>query len=174
MAKRVKKRAQRLAASKVAPGALSAQWWRVTLLLFGLVSSQVLLYGPSLAGTKVLLPLDILAKKDVYLPNPPNGVSPYPYNPALVDLVLLGAPTMEYAAKEMRAGRIPLWNPQNFAGAPFAGFPKYSPFFLIFCCWPSPTTFAYLQLIVSVLAGVGAYLFFRRALGVGFWAATIG
>ncbi len=165
---------QRPVGSEMAIEALSARWRRVALLLLGLVSSQILLYGPSLAGTKVLLPLDILAETGVYLPTPANGVSPVPHNFALADLVLLGAPTMEYAAKEMRAGRIPLWNPQSFAGVPFASFPKYSPFFLIFCCWPSPTTFAYLQLIGSVLAGVGAYLFFRRALGVGFWAAAIG
>jgi Bacterial membrane protein YfhO len=161
-------------ASEVAVGSLSVRWRRVALLLFGLVSSQILLYGPSLAGTKVLLPLDILAEKDVYLPTPANGVTPVPFDYVLSDLVLLGVPSMEYAAREMRAGRIPLWNPQSFAGVPFAAFPKYSPFFLIFCCWPSPTTFAYLQLIMSGLAGVGAYLFFRRALGVGFWAATIG
>jgi hypothetical protein len=166
--------AQQLVGSEVAVEALSARWRRVALLLLGLVSSQILLYGPSLAGTKVLLPLDTLAYKGVYLPAPANGVNPVPYNHVLLDLVLDGAPTMEYAAKEMRAGRIPLWNPQSFAGVPFVGFPNYSPFFLIFCCWPSPMTFAYLQLIGSVLAGIGAYLFFRRALGVGFWAATIG
>jgi hypothetical protein len=166
--------AQPLVGSEAPVEALSTRWQRVALLLLGLVSSQILLYGPSLAGIKVLLPLDILAEEGVYLPAAANNVRPAPYDYALADLVLLGAPTMEYAAKEMRAGRIPLWNPQSFAGVPFAGFPKYSPFFLIFCFWPSPTTFAYLQLIESVLAGIGAYLFFRRALGVGFWAATIG
>ena len=165
---------QGLAGSEVAIEALSARWRRVALLLLGLVLPQILLYGPSLAGSKILLPLDILAEKGVYLPAPANGVRPVPHNFVLSDLVLLGVPTAEYAAKEMRARRIPLWNPQSFAGVPFVTFPKYSPFFLIFCCWPSPTTLAYLQLIKSILAGVGAYLFFRRTLGAGFWAATIG
>jgi hypothetical protein len=165
---------QRLVGSEVAIEALSARWRRIALLLLGLVLPQILLYGPSLTGSKVLLPLDILAAKGVYLPAPANGVRPTPYNFVLQDQVLIGAPSVEYAAKEMRAGRIPLWNPLSFAGVPFASFPKYSPFFLIFCCWPSPTTLAYIQLLKSVLAGVGAYLFFRRALGAGFWAATIG
>ena len=165
---------QRRVGSEVAVEAFRPRWRRVALLLLGLVLPQILLYGPSLAGTKVLLPLDILGAKGVYLPPPPNGVSPTPHNFVLSDLVLSGVPSMEYAAKEMRAGRLPLWNPQSFAGVPFAGFPKYSPFFLIFCCWPSPTTLAYIQLIKSVLTGVGAYLFFRRTLGVGFWAAAIG
>jgi membrane protein YfhO len=165
---------QPLVGSEVAIEALSARWRRVALLLLGLVLPQILLYGPSLAGSKVLLPLDILAQKGVYLPPPADGVRPIPYNFVLSDLVLLGAPTMEYAAKEMRARRIPLWNPLSFAGVPFVAFPKYSPFFLIFCGWPSPMTLAYLQLIKSVLAGVGAYLFFRWTLGTGFWPATIG
>jgi hypothetical protein len=173
-AKRVTKKAQRQIGSEMAIEGPSSRWQRVALLLLGLALPQILLYGPSLAGTKVLLPLDILAERGVYLPAPPSGVRPEPHNFVLSDLVLLGAPTMEYAAKEMRARRIPLWNPLSFAGVPFATLPKYSPFFLIFCFWRSPTTFAYLQLITSVLAGVGAYLFFRRALGVGFWAAIIG
>lgn len=174
MAKRVTEKVQRLGGSEVAIEPLSARWQRAALLLLGLVLPQILLYGPSLAGRKVLLPLDILVQKGVYLPPPADGVRPTPYNFVLSDQVLLGAPTMEYAAKEMRARRIPLWNPQSFAGVPFVTFPKYSPFFLIFCCWPSPMTLAYLQLIKSVLAGLGAYLFFRRTLGAGFWAATIG
>ncbi len=163
---------QQLVGSEVAIEARSARWRRVALLLLGLVLPQILLYGPSLAGSKILLPLDILAQKGVYLPPPADGVRPIPYNFVLSDLVLLGAPTAEYAAKEMRARRIPLWNPLSFAGVPFVAFPKYSPFFLIFCYWPSLGK--YFQLIKSVLAGVGAYLFFRRALGVGFWAAAIG
>jgi hypothetical protein len=154
--------------------ALSSRWRRAALVLLGLVLPQILLYGPSLTGSKVLLPLDILATKGVYLPAPENGARPIPQNFILSDLVLLGAPTMEYAAKEMRGGRMPLWNPQSFAGAPFAGFPKYSPFFLMFYFWPSPTTLAYIQLIKSILVGIGAYLFFRRALSTGFWAAAIG
>jgi hypothetical protein len=154
-------------------GDLGIRWPRVLLLLLGLVLPQTLLYAPSLTGHKVLLPLDILAQ-GVYLPMPAQVAARVPDNFVLSDEVLLGAPSMEYAAREVRAGRIPLWNPQNFAGVPFASFPKYSPFFLIFCCWPSPITLAYLQLIKSVIAGMGAYLFFRRALGAGFWASAVG
>ena len=174
MASSVIAQIQPAAERDVATKALSSRWRRSALVLLGLVLPQILLYGPSLTGSKVLLPLDILATQGAYLPAPENGVRPIPQNFVLSDLVLLGAPTMEYAAKEMRAGRMPLWNPQSFAGVPFAGFPKYSPFFLIFYFWPSPTTLAYIQLIKSILTGVGAYLFFRRALATGFWAAAIG
>jgi hypothetical protein len=147
---------------------------RIVILLLGWLLPQVLLYGPSLTGSRVLLPLDFLAAGGVYLPTPANAAPTFPENFVLSDEVLLAIPTMQYAAKEMRAGHIPLWNPQNFAGSPFAAFPKYSPFFLIFCCWPSPTSLAYLQVMKSVIAGAGAYLFFRRALGAGFWASAFG
>lgn len=152
----------------------SARWARIGVLLLGFVVPQILLYGPSLTGTKVLLPLDLLFAEGRYVSPSANLAVPVGSNFALLDEVVLGIPTLEYAAKELRAGHIPLWNPLNFAGTPFATFPKYSPAFLIFCCWPHPITLAYMQLTKSVIAGLGGYFFFRRALGAGFWASAIG
>jgi hypothetical protein len=151
-----------------------ARWQRVVLLLFGLVLPQILLYGPSLMGRKVLLPLETLTKKGIYLPTAANAEKLVPSDFLLSDEVTFGEPSLEYAAKEVRAGRIPYWNPQNFAGVPFARFPKYSPSFWLFCLWPHPITLAFEQLLKSVIAGLGAYLFFRRALGSGFWASVVG
>ena len=144
------------------------------LLLLGLVIPQIILYGPSLTGSKILLPLDILATEGHYLPTPANTVAPMPKDYGLTDEVLIYTPNLEYAEREVRAGHLPLWNPQNFAGSPFAVFSKYSLNFLLFHCWPHPITLAYLQLIKSVIAGLGAYLFFRLALGTGTWASTFG
>ena len=83
-------------------------------------------------------------------------------------------PSRRFAAAEMRAGRIPLWTPYGFAGAPFADFAKYSPFNLVYTLLPSPFTLAWIQLLKSLVAGMGAYLFFRRALRVSFWPAAFG
>jgi len=152
----------------------SSRSTRMAVLLLGLVLPQILLYGPSLTGRKILLPLDVLATEGHYLPARAGAPPPMPKNYGLADEVLLATPAFEYAAKQMRAGHVPLWSSQNFSGAPFATFPKYSLSFLIFCCWPHPITLAYMQLIKSVIAGLGAYLFFRRALRTGFWASAIG
>ena len=42
---------------------------RVLILLVGLVIPQAILFGPSMLGLKVLLPLDLLAMETVYLPS---------------------------------------------------------------------------------------------------------
>jgi hypothetical protein len=41
---------------------------RAALLLIGLIIPQVILYGPSLSGQKLLLPLDILQSGSYYRP----------------------------------------------------------------------------------------------------------
>jgi hypothetical protein len=144
------------------------------VLLAGLVLTQVILYGPSLVGSKILLPLDILALPHVYLPktHPYGGL--VPANRFLSDQVLNYEFSRRFAAAEFRAGRIPLWDPYSYAGAPFAHFGKYSPFSVVYYCFPSPVTLAWLQFLKSLVAGVGAYLFFRAVLKVGFWPAAVG
>ena len=65
-----------------------------------------------------------------------------------------------------------MWAPYGFTGAPFIPS-KFSPFFLLECCSKSPVVLAWAQMLVAIVAGMGAYLFFRRILGVGFWPAAI-
>ena len=147
---------------------------RAGLLLAGLVLPQVVLFGPSLCGAKLLLPLDLLALEGYYLPVTPEYRWVVPDNWVLTDQVLNYEFSRRFASAEFRAGRIPLWCPDCFTGAPFAHFGKYSPFSLVYYCFPSPVTLAWLQLLKSLVAGVGAYLFFRRVLGVGAWPAAVG
>ena len=134
---------------------------RVLLLVAGLVLPQVLLFGSSLCGRTVLLPLDILTTL-LPLPGYPEMT---PHNRALSDLVLLEHQARVFSTAEWRAGRVPLWDPMSYAGAPFALFGKYNPFELPFIAFPSPATLAWMQLAEALVAGIGAYLFFRSALG---------
>jgi hypothetical protein len=147
---------------------------RVGILMTGVVLGQAILYGPSLIGRKILLPLDILAQPCFYLPATPEYESIVPQDYVLSDQVLNYEFSRRFAAEEFRAGRWPLWTPYPFAGTPFAHFGKYSPFSLIYYCFPSPVTLAWIQLIKSLVAAGGAYLFFRRVLAIGFWPAAIG
>jgi hypothetical protein len=143
---------------------------RVFLIIFGLLLGQTVLYGPSLVGKRYLLPLDILSQS--YLP--PD--SPYAglevKNSSLSDLVYLFEPSRRFAISEWRSGRVPLWNPNEFVGAPFV-WPKFSPFLLLGCATESPIILAWVQLAAALVAGTGAYCFFRRLLQVGFWPAAI-
>jgi hypothetical protein len=92
-------------------------------------------------------------------------------------LVLQLEPNRLFAAREVRSGRLPLWNPCNYCGAPFLAGNQpavFSPFRLIDYIWPGPISIAWGQLIRQLVAGLGAYLFFRRVLRVGFIAAAMG
>lgn len=145
---------------------------RLIVLLAGVVFCQFFLYGPSLVGQKVLLPLDILAQPDIYLPRTEEVARIEPKNLYVSDLVYLFEPMRRFAVSEWHAGRLPMWLPCEFAGAPFA-WPKFSPFLMLECCAKSPVVLAWAQLVAAIVAAAGAYLFFRRALGVSFWPAVL-
>ena len=142
------------------------------IVLAGIIVGQVILYGPSLAGRKILLPLDFLAARNVYLPDTPESEKIVPHDLVRGDLVLQWEPARQFAISEFHAGRLPLWMPQQYAGGPVV-WPKFSPLMLLECCATSPIILAWTQLLAAVIAGFGFYLFCRRVLSVCFWAAAV-
>jgi hypothetical protein len=146
--------------------------WRITVVLAGITLCQALLYGPSLIGEKILLPLDLLAQPGAYLPRAPESEWPKFKNHTLGDLVLLFEPARQFAASEVRAGRFPMWTPYGFAGAPFI-WPKFSPFLAVESLTDSPVILAWGALLAALVAGTGMYAFCRRVLGVSFWPAAL-
>ena len=98
---------------------------RLIIVLAGLLLGQAVLYGPSLIGSKLLLPLDILGEPGVYLPPRPDGTYLEPRNLFLSDILYLFEPARRFAVSEFHAGRLPQWGTDNFAGAPFI-WPKFS------------------------------------------------
>jgi hypothetical protein len=153
-------------------GGLKRKLARLAVVVTGLVLGQVLLYGPSLAGRKILLPLDHLALPGIYLPRTPEVAKIEPQNTLRSDLIYVSEPARRFAAAELHAGRLPMWTPYNFAGAPFI-WPKFSPFLALQCATASPVVLAWSQLLAAIVAGLGAYLFCRRVLVVSFWPAAI-
>lgn len=151
----------------------TARWPGVLLLWAGWVLPQFLLLGPALIGQAVYSPVDLLGTPSAYLPQTPEYLQVVPNNPVLWDQVLIGPQFRDFAAMEIRAGRLPLWRPANYAGAPFATWPKYSPFVLPFYLAPEPLTAAWLQVVHAVCTGLGLWLFIRRALGLSYWPAAM-
>lgn len=145
---------------------------RLVIVLAGIVFGQAVLYGPSLAGRKILLPLDILTYPGFYLPRTPEISKVEIQNIYLQDLVCVFEPARRFAASELKAGRFPWWLPYQFGGSPFIE-PKFSPFLAPQLFIASPVILAWTQLLAALVAGLGAYLFSRRALGVGFWPASV-
>jgi len=145
---------------------------RLVVVFAGIVLGQSLLYGPCLIGRKILLPLDLLALPGVYLPRTDEVASIKAWDTSLSDLVTTGEPARRFISKEFRAGRWPLWTPHYFAGAPFS-VTKLSPFLLIEAAVESPVCLAWSQLAAALIAGLGMYVFCRRALEISFWPATL-
>jgi hypothetical protein len=145
---------------------------KLGIVLAGIVLGQTILYGPSLAGRKVLLPLDLLTQPGAYSPESPEVARTEVKSPYLVDLVYIFEPSRRFAASELRAGRLPMWAPYEFAGTPFT-WPKFSPFLALQCCTASPVVLAWSQLLMALVAGMGICVFCRRALHLSFWPAAI-
>ena len=91
------------------------------------------------------------------------------------DLFLYFYPYWHAAAERLRAGSIPLWNPNLFMGAPFlansqAGvlYPLNWPLWLLL---PTPYAVSASILLHLVIAGWGTYRLGKRMLGLGDAAA---
>ncbi|MHB8628526.1 MAG: YfhO family protein [Aggregatilineales bacterium] len=105
------------------------------------------------------------------------------YRLLLGDVLFWGLPSLqfypwrEFAISELRAGRLPLWNPYNGAGAPLlANYQSallYPPNLLSFLIVPGPQAMGWLALTHLFWAGLGAYLY-GRALGLTPFACAVG
>src|SRR5438067_1549978 len=98
--------------------------YRALIVLAGIIFGQFVLYGPSLIGQKILLPLDILAQADVFIPQTPETSKIIAQNRTLTDLIYVFEPSRRFAISELRAGRLPMWAPYQFGGVPFI-WPKF-------------------------------------------------
>ncbi len=93
------------------------------------------------------------------------------------DVFLYFYPNWNYAAAAIRQGRLPLWNPYLFMGVPFFANSQTGVLYPLnlALAWLSTTRAINLTIILHVwLAGAGAYIFARRSLGLGRWAAWLG
>src|ERR1700677_2428738 len=147
-------------------------WKKIAVVLAGILAGQFVLYGPSLVGSKILLPLDLLAMPQCYMPRTPETAQMIPQNWVSSDIVFQIEPGRRFAASELRAGRFPVWNPGQYAGAPVF-LQNFSLFQMFKAVFLSPRGIAWVQLMVAVVAGTGAYMFSRRVLAVAFWPAAI-
>lgn len=132
-----------------------------------------LLFAPALLPGRVLTPVDQL-----FLVAPWSAVAPAPPkpNPALADVSQVFHPWTLYTAREIRGGRLPLWNPYAYAGAPFLSNPQTAMFFpLTWLSWALPETLALtLPQILKVAAAGPAMFWFLRTLAVSPLAAFVG
>ena len=96
-------------------------------------------------------------------------------NPVLRDVTFQIQPWQLFARRELRAGRLPLWNPHQFSGAPFWSNGQSAPLFplhLLFAALPLQLGFVLLPWLRLVIAGCGAWVL-GRELGLSRPAALL-
>lgn len=132
------------------------------------VLMSLLWFGPVTLGARTILPTDNLFQYEPFIARAAELGVEHPHNPLLSDLVLQNLPWREHIRQSMSQGEWPLWNPYQFAGAPFlakgqhlALYPLSLPFLLL-PAWKAFGVFIALHL---ALAAVFAYVL-ARSLGL--------
>jgi hypothetical protein len=159
-------------ANQLSSNFTSSRLARLCLIFCGIVATQAILYGPALLGRKIMLPLDLLAQAKVYIPQTPEIAKIPLVDPALSDLLFSHEISRRFVHDEVFAGRIPLWQTQQYCGSPNI-WPWYSPFLILAWSTASPVIWAWVHLFEALVAGFGMYAFLRRVVGVTFWAAAV-
>ncbi len=147
-------------------------WGGIAIAVLGIAVGQAILYGPSLVGKKILLPLDLLAVPGSYIPVTEQTRDMVPHNVTQSDLIFGLEPVREGVNNELRGGRAPLWTPYLFAGAP-AFRVGLSPPWLLAYLIKSPVVLAWTQMFLALIAGLGMFYFCRYILGLGPWPSLI-
>lgn len=86
-------------------------------------------------------------------------------NPLLRDVTYQIQPWLLFARRELRAGRLPGWNPFQFAGAPFWANGQSAPLFplhLLFAALPLQLGFVLLPWLRLVIGGCGVWMLGRE------------
>lgn len=96
-----------------------------------------------------------------------EGLDPAEGNPHLRDIGQQVQPWLLFLRSELRAGRLPYWNPHQFSGTPYwsngSSAPLF-PFHLLFAALPVQLGFVLLPWLRLVVGGCGAWAL-ARALG---------
>ena len=145
------------------------------LPLFVLALLPCLLLAPVVFGGDVFLPADLLRDIAPWRAAPNAQV---PWNPLMWDGMAEFYPWRMFAAETLRSGFLPLWNPHQFCGTPFAANAQSAvlyPLNLVFCVLPVARAFGVSVLLHLFLTGGFLYAFLRSpALGLGRGAALLG
>ena len=138
-----------------------------------LVVLALVWFAPALRPGYTLAPLD-----NLFTTAPWRAIAPAPLHPdpALDDVTHVFHPWTLWSAREIRAGRLPLWNPYAYAGAPFCSNPQTACAFpLTWLAWALPPALALtIPAVLKVIAAGVAMYWFLRGLAVLPLSAFVG
>jgi hypothetical protein len=127
-------------------------------------------FWESLFAGKVLSPADVVYAQASFQ-NSAHGANYEPRNRLLIDPVLQFQPWLEFNRTELRAGRLPLWNPYAGCGAPHLANGQsavFDPFHLIAYIGELPSSYSVMAAARLWVAGFGMFLLAWR-FGLGLW-----
>jgi len=155
--------------------AFRAAWGRRPDALVAMLLSLV----PFVVFARAFLPGRVLSPLgNLYTVSPWAALGPATNaNPALDDVTRVFHPWLLYAMRQIHAGRFPLWNPYEYTGAPFFANPQTAmlfPLTALAFVLPPASALTLVAVLKPALAGVGMYLFLRRALATSRTAAVVG
>jgi hypothetical protein len=151
-----------------AAGARRRPWRELGIPWAALGLAGIGLLAPALA-----LPTGIPSPAAALAAVPPwHGAAPAPPaagegggNPLLRDVTYQIQPWLLFGRRELRAGRLPGWNPFQFAGAPFWANGQSAPLFplhLLFAALPLQLGFVLLPWLRLVIGGCGVWMLGRQ------------
>jgi hypothetical protein len=135
----------------------------------------VLFLSPALFTGRTFSPSDLLFNLAPWSDQPPAGWT-QAGNPAQFDSTFVFEPWLHYTAEALHAGRLPLWNPDNYLGAPFFGNIQSAIFYpgnWLYYLWPSGDLYAVRAWLELLVAAAGMYLLARESLHAGRIAAHL-
>ena len=150
-----------------------AVWKRVLPYAILLLLPMLLLWRVVFLG-EAFVPASLL--KDIYPWGDPNKPL-YPWNPIMWDGIAQFYPWRLFASSIVHAGFLPLWNPHEFCGTPFAANSQsaiYYPLNAIFVILPVKAAFGASVILHLFLTGSFLYLLLRRSMSLAHGPALIG
>ena len=144
--------------------------YRADLMAAGLLLAMaVFLFWPQTIGGQTLLPADNLFQWEPWRSFAAEQGIGVPQNALLSDLVLENYAWKLFIRDSLRqpgglTDKLPLWNPQLFAGVPFLAAGQHSaiyPFSLLFYALPLAAAYGWFSALQLFLAGFFTYVFCR-------------
>jgi hypothetical protein len=134
------------------------------LLVFAVAFAALVsvFFHETLFEGKILSPADVLFVSASF--REVKGADYEPYNRLLIDPVLQFQPWIEFNRRELRAGRVPLWNPYVGCGAPHLANGQsavFDPFHAIAYLGRLPDAHAWMAAARLWVAGIGMFLLAR-------------
>lgn len=141
--------------------------------VLALVALPFVVFAPAIVTGRVISAADILLEEFPWRALAPAHVA---HDPTMTDVTMVIHPSVLHAAREIGAGRFPLWNPDAYAGVPFFANPHTAvlfPLTALAYVLPVPIALTLAAAAKLAAAGVGMY-WFLRVLGAVPLAAVTG